>query len=102
MDLKIHSYIRMNNINPIHQENAGAEFRQAQVAVAAISTDLKVVHEAEAGMRRALDCLRAGLDDRFLEELQDIAKTYVDSERGRLFALRNGTGVPQFTSRTRT
>ena len=86
MDLKIHPYIRMNNINPIHQEDAGAEFRQAQVAVAAISTDLKVVHEAEAGMRRALD----------------IAKAYVASERGRLFALRNGTGVPQFTSRTRT
>jgi hypothetical protein len=53
-------------------------------------------------MRRALDCLRAGLDDRFLEELQDIAKAYVDSERGRLFALRNGSGVPHFTSRTRT
>lgn len=102
MDLKIHPYIRMNNINPIHQEHAGAEIRQAQVAVAAISTDLKVVHEAEAGMRRALDCLRAGLDDRFLEELQEIAKAYVDSERGRLFALRNGSGVPHFTSRTRT
>ena len=92
----------MNNIKPIHQEQAGPESRQAQAAVTAISTDLTVVHEAEAGMRRALDCLRAGLDDRFLEELQDIAKAYVDSERGRLFALRNGTGVPQFTSRTRT
>ena len=92
----------MNNINPIHQEHAGPESRQAQAAVTAISTDLTVVHEAEAGMRRALDCLRAGLDDRFLEELQDIAKAYVDSERGRLFALRNGTGIPQFTSRART
>ena len=92
----------MNNIPPVSSDRAGPESRQAQAAVTAISTDLTVVHEAEAGMRRALDCLRAGLDDRFLEELQDMAKAYVDSERGRLFALRNGTGVPQFTSRTRT
>jgi hypothetical protein len=36
-----------------------------------------------------MDCLRAGLDDLFLDELQQVAKAYQDSERGRLFAMRN-------------
>ena len=53
-------------------------------------------------MRRALDCLRAGLDDRFLVELQDITKAYVDSERGRLFAMRNSIGAPEPTGVNRT
>ena len=82
-------------------ELAGPEARHAQDVIASISTDLAPIHDAEAGMRRALDCLRAGLDDRFLAELEDIAKAYVDSERGRLFAMRNGLGVPKLTGRTR-
>ena len=53
-------------------------------------------------MLRALDCLRSGFDDRFLDELQDVAKAYVDSERGRLFAMRNGKGVPEPTERIKT
>ena len=92
----------MRNIHPAPLEHAGPEARQAQAVVAAISTDLTVVHEAEAGMRRALDCLRSGLDDRFLAELQDIAKAYVDSERGRLFAMRNGIVAPEFSEMNRT
>lgn len=83
-------------------ERAGPEFRQAQAVTTAISTDLTVVREAEAGMRRALNCLRAGLDDRFLAELQDIAKAYVDSERGRLFAMRNSISIPELTEVNRT
>lgn len=83
-------------------ERAGPETRQAQAVATAISTDLAVVREAEAGMRRAIDCLRAGLDDRFLAELQDIVKAYADSERGRLFAMRNGVGVHQLTGLDRT
>ena len=83
-------------------ERAGPESRQAQAVATAISTDLTVVREAEAGMRRALDCLRAGLDDRFLVELQDITKAYVDSERGRLFAMRNSIGAPELSEVNRT
>lgn len=83
-------------------ERAGPESRQAQAVATAISTDLAVVREAEAGMRRALDCLRAGLDERFLVELQDITKAYVDSERGRLFAMRNSIGAPEPTGVNRT
>lgn len=83
-------------------ERAGPESRQAQAVATAISTDLTVVREAEAGMRRALDCLRAGLDDRFLVELQDVTKAYVDSERGRLFAMRNSIGAPGPTEVNRT
>lgn len=83
-------------------ERSGPESRQAQAVATTISTDLTVVREAEAGMRRALDCLRAGLDDRFLAELQDIAKAYVDSERGRLFALRNSNKVPELPEVNRT
>ena len=75
-------------------ERAGPESRQAQAVATAISTDLTVVREAEAGMRRALD--------RFLVELQDITKAYVDSERGRLFAMRNSIGAPEPTEVNRT
>jgi hypothetical protein len=82
-------------------QSAGPESRQAQAIAGAISTDLTVIREAEAGMRRALDCLRAGLDDRFLDELQDIAKAYLDSERGRLFAIRNNALVPDYVERRR-
>lgn len=92
----------MHNIHPTTPERAGPESRQAQAFATAISTDLTVVREAEAGMRRALDCLRAGLDDRFLVELQDITKAYVDSERGRLFAMRNSIGAPEPTEVNRT
>lgn len=90
------------SIHPIPSaEHAGPESRQAQAMATAISTDLTVIREAEAGMRRALDCLRAGLDDRFLDELQDIAKAYLDSERGRLFAMRNDALVPDYVERRR-
>lgn len=84
----------MSNIHPLAPESSGPESRQARVTAIAISTDLDVIREVEAGMLRALDCLRSGFDDRFLDELQDVAKAYVDSERGRLFAMRNGNGVP--------
>jgi hypothetical protein len=89
----------MSNIHTEPAERAGPESRQVQAMVAAISTDLAVVHDAEAGMRRALDCLRAGLDDRFLAEIQDVTQAYVDSERGRLFALRNSIVVLEQAAR---
>ena len=70
-------------------ESFGPELARSRELLNGIRTDLQAVLDAESGLNRALDCLRAGLDDRFLDELQQVAKAYTDSERGRLFAMRN-------------
>ena len=70
-------------------ESFGPELARSREPLNDIRTDLHAVLDAKAGLDRALDCLRAGLDDRFLDELQHVAKAYLDSERGRLFAMRN-------------
>lgn len=73
-------------------ESVGPELARSRELLNDIRTDLHAVLDAKAGLDRAMDCLRAGLDDRFLDELQQVAKAYMDSERGRLFAMRNTTG----------
>ena len=70
-------------------ESESPELIRSRELLNGIRTDLQSELDAESGLARAMDCLRAGLDDLFLDELQQVAKAYQDSERGRLFAIRN-------------
>jgi hypothetical protein len=74
-------------------ESVGPELARSRELLNDIRTDHHAVLDAKAGLDRAMDCLRAGLDDRFLDELQQVAKAYLDSERGRLFAMRNSPNL---------
>jgi hypothetical protein len=80
----------MNKKQPsLPAESVSPELARSRELLNGIRTDLHAVLDAESGLTRAMDCLRAGLDDLFLDELQQVAKAYQDSERGRLFAMRN-------------
>ena len=80
----------MNKKQPsLPVESDSPELARSRALLNGIRTDLQAVLDAESGLARAMDCLRAGLDNLFLDELQQVAKAYQDSERGRLFAMRN-------------
>jgi hypothetical protein len=80
----------MNKKHPrLPVESDSPEIIRSRELLNGIRTDLQAVLDAESGLARAMDCLRAGMDDLFLDELQQVAKAYQDSERGRLFAMRN-------------
>lgn len=70
-------------------QSAGPDLSRTRDLLSGIRSDIQAVQDAKTGLDRALNCLRAGLDDRFLDELEQVAKAYLDSERGRLFAMRN-------------
>lgn len=83
-------------------ESVGPDLSRTRDLLSGIRSDIQAVQDAKAGLNCALDCLRAGLDDRFLDELQRVAKAYLDSERGRLFAMRNSKSSTSFGGDHRT
>jgi hypothetical protein len=90
------------NENPKKQpkHTVGLEPANSLDLLNGIRSDIQAVLDAKSGLDLAIDCLRAGMDDRFLDEIQKVARAYLDSERGRLFALRNG--IPRRHSKGRT
>ncbi len=78
--------MKINDSNP-RPGTSGLGVDSTKHLIISIRRDQSVVNEAAAGMERALRCLQAGLDDIFLHEMQEVIRVYIDSERGRLFAL---------------
>ena len=51
-------------------ESVGPDLSRTRDLLSGIRSDIQAVQDAKAGLNCALDCLRAGLDDRFLDELE--------------------------------